>query len=115
MSDDPNRPRTVLVCKVSPNRTIRLEDIPAKDLSALEDQLGASWLYLVGAPMQDVDRALAMYRHCCQMAGVEPKELTAGELIAAFDTVVDDRPDAYTGGLPDPKADGQTTELSSGV
>lgn len=107
MSDNPRQ--TVWVCKVDAEHTIRLEDIPAKDLGDLEKRLETSWLTLVGAPLGLTSHALAMYEKACQVAGVPPRDLTAGELLAAFELVDDDRPDYYRGTTPDPKAEDRQT------
>lgn len=107
--------KTVWTCKVTDDKpAVRLEDIPARQLVEVERQTDTSWLYLVGAPIQDVGRALAMYDRCCALVGVEPAEQSAGELLARFDLVEDDRPTMYEGGLPDPKADELTTVPLSG-
>lgn len=112
MSDD-NPRRTVWVCKVTPDRTVRLEDIPARQLADIETKFSTSWVRLVSRPFDfedpNVEQALAMYERCCSLAGVEPRELTAGELSRIFDLVDDDRPDYYIGGLPDPKAEEAVT------
>jgi hypothetical protein len=101
--------KTSWVCKVDDQHTVRLEDIPARQLVDLETSLETSWLVLVGAPLQKVPMALAMYERCCALAGVEPRDVTSGELVEMFELVDDDRPMSYSGGLPDPKADDRTT------
>jgi hypothetical protein len=108
MSDVDNPRRTVWTCKIG-SRTVRLEDIPARQLGDLETRFGVSWLDLVGRPLVDSQHALAMYERCCALVGVEPQELTVRQLIDSFVLVDDDRPDAYSGGLPDPKAGELTT------
>ena len=105
----PDDRKTVWTCKVNGSHTVRLEDIPARQLIDLETSLGTTWLMLVAAPLREVSHALAMYERCCALAGVEPEELTAGELLGRFELVDDDRPDSYSGGLPDPKAEDLTT------
>ena len=113
MSDVDNPRRTVWTCKVSDSRTVRLEDIPARQLVDVCAELNVSWLVLVGLPVENtpegIVRTLAMYEKCCSIAGVEPKNLTVRELLDAFELVDDDRPDLYVSGLPDPKADELTT------
>jgi hypothetical protein len=104
---DPQR-KTVWTCQVSPDRTVRLEDIPARQLAELEASLDTNWLVLVGAPLGKSAVTLAMYERCCALAGVPPQELTAGELIKVFELVDDDRPDQFTEGEI-PKAEGPTT------
>ena len=106
---DPAR-QTVWVCKVDDTRTVRLEDIPAKDLIDLEQRFGGgNWLRFVVTPLYEVGVALAMYERCCALAGATPAELTVRELLDAFELVDDDRPDLYVSGLPDPKAGELTT------
>lgn len=105
----PDERKTVWTCKVNASHTVRLEDIPARQLIDLESSLGTTWLMLVAAPLREVAWALAMYERCCALAGVEPGELSAGDLLARFELVEDDRPDSYSGGLPDPKAEDLTT------
>jgi hypothetical protein len=109
MSDVDNPRRTVWVCKVSPDKTVRLEDIPARQLGDLETRLKVSWLDLVVRPLGESQYAVAMYEKCCELAGVEPRDLTVREIIDAFELVDDDRPEMYVGGLPDPKADEAVT------
>jgi hypothetical protein len=98
---DPQR-KTVWTCQVSPDRTVRLEDIPARQLAELEQKFSASWIRLVSQPFDvlnpNVEQALAMYEKCCAIAGVEPKDLTAGQLSKIFELVDDDRPDQFTEG-----------------
>ena len=111
MSDvvEENPRRTVWTCQVAAGKTVRLEDIPARQLADLETRLGVSWLELVGRPLADSAHALAMYERCCALAAVEPRDLTVRELLDAFELVDDDRPDLWIGGLPDPKAGDQAT------
>ena len=105
---DPQR-QTVWVCKVDDTHTIRLEDIPAKDLIDLEQKFGGgNWLRFVVTPLYEVGVALAMYERSCALAGVEPRDLTFKELVDRFELVSDDRPDSYSGGLPDPKVEDLT-------
>lgn len=110
MSDDDNPRRTVWVCKVTPERTVRLEDIPARQLSDVETRLGTSWLSLVVQPLASAASALAMYEKCCGVVGVEPRQdITVRDAVDLFELVDDDRPEMYVGGLPDPKAEELTT------
>ena len=109
MSDVENPRRTVWTCKVTPDRAVRLEDIPARQLGDLETKLGVSWLDLVVRPLGESQYAIAMYERCCALAGVEPRDLTVREMVDIFELVDDDRPDMYVGGLPDPKADEAAT------
>jgi hypothetical protein len=107
----PDDRRTVWTCRVDETHTVRLEDIPIEQLDPLENECGESWYLMVNAPLVRKPRTLlAIYRMCCELAGVEPAELpTAGEITAMFDLVDDDRPTMYSGGLPDPKAEDRTT------
>jgi hypothetical protein len=104
---DPQR-KTVWTCQVSPDRTIRLEDIPARQLAELETRFSVSWLELVGRPLATSSHSLAMYEKCCALAGVEPKDLTTRQLLDAFELVDDDRPDQFVEGQI-PKADATST------
>ena len=106
MSDALDNPRrSVWICKVTPDRTVRLEDIPAVQLGEVEQRLGVNWLELVTRPLMEARVSLAMYERCCALAGVEANpDLSVRAIVDAFDLVDDDRPDYYRGGLPDPKA-----------
>jgi hypothetical protein len=97
--------KNVWTCKVDAEHTVRLDDIPARQLADLETELGTNWLTLVGTPLVKVTYCIAMFERCCALAGVPVRELTAGELMETFELVEDDRPVTYSGGLPDPKAD----------
>ena len=107
VEEDPRR--TVWVCKVTPERTVRLEDIPARQLGELESRFSVTWLDLVVRPLAESQYAIAMYEKCCALVGVEPRDLTVRELVDIFELVDDDRPEMYVGGLPDPKADEAAT------
>lgn len=109
MSDVDNTRRTAWVCKVSADHTVRLEDIPARQLTELETMLSVTWLDLVVRPLADSRGAIAMYEKCCFLSGVQPRELTVRELVDVYELVPDDLPETYTEGLPDPKADEAAT------
>jgi hypothetical protein len=102
--------KTVWVCKVTPDHIIRLEDIPMEEWTPLEKQLTESWITMIGAPLRNTEMVLAVYQLCCRTAGVTPESgMAAGKVLAMFELVDDDRPDYWSAGLPDPKADAQTT------
>ena len=93
------------VCRVAPDKMVRLSDLTVEDMQEVVKTAERDWFSLYLAPLSDLTGAVALYAKCCQKAGVEPHELTVGELWNLFERVPDDRPLAYTGGLPDPKAD----------
>ena len=106
----PDDRKTVWVCHVTPDHTVRLEDIPIEEWTLLEKQLGESWLTLIAAPLHSSESTLAVHHLCCRRVGVIPEEgMAAGKVLAMFELVDDDRPDYWSGGLPDPKAAEQTT------
>jgi len=109
----PDVPLTEYVCHVSDEQTIRLVDLPDDAWDELEASTGESGFLFVVVPLGTTKRARTVYEFCCRKAGVEPATLTIGELWDVFELVADDRPTSYSDGLPDPKADDQTTEPSS--
>lgn len=105
----PDDRKTMWICKVTPDVTVRLEDIPIEEWAPLEKKIAESWLAMIAAPLRTSEMTIAVYQLCCRTAGVQPKSgLPAGRVLAMFELVDDDRPDYWLNGLPDPKADEQT-------
>jgi hypothetical protein len=107
----PEDRRTVWTCRVDASHTVRLEDIPIEQLDPLQQECEETWFSMVITPLaRRPATILALYRKCCEVAGVEPRPVvTAREAIEMFDLTDDDRPTMYSGGLPDPKAEDRTT------
>jgi hypothetical protein len=97
---------TVWTVKVTPDVTVRLEDIAIEGFAEAEKRTGSGWLVLVGSPLRSSASALEMYRLACRHAGIEPVDgLNVRQIIDKFALVEDDRPTLYEAGLPAPKAD----------
>ena len=96
--------KTVWVCHVDPTHDVRVEDIPIEQFADVEKRFDTSWLSILASPLRTSELAVAMYHKCAAIAGVEPKPLTAAQMLEVFELVDDDRPTMYAGGLPDPKA-----------
>ena len=106
----PDDRKNVWICKVTPDQQVRLEDIPIEEWTPLEKQLSESWLTMIAAPLRTSEMTLAVYHLCCRFIGATPESgMAAGKILAMFELVDDDRPDYWSNGLPDPKADELTT------
>jgi hypothetical protein len=100
---DPDAPK-VFAFKVPGGRTVVIERLPLGDLTAIATAHDVAWsqllsaqslLYINGAAVE------ALYRKCCEVAGVEaPESINARVLIDAIDFVPDDSPDWFEDGLP---------------
>jgi len=95
----------------TPDGEVRLVDLSFNELADLEAASKQRWPVLLSSPAITAQSAQAVYEAACKKVDVEPEELTPARLITddIFYEVEDDKPTLYEdGGLPDPKAEGET-------
>lgn len=99
------------ICK-TPTGSVRLDDLPVEDLQRIAVENGEeSWFDLFVQPARNGSAAIALYRHCCGVAGDEPPEkITPKVILSAFEPATDDAPTLFEDGLPAPEADAQATD-----
>ena len=98
-------------CTVPNGQVVRLDDLPIEDLQRLATDAGMeSWFDLYIQPARHGRATIALYRHCCSVAGADPVEpITPRVILNAFTGVEEDTlPTMWENGNP-PTADDQTT------
>ena len=103
-------PATEWACN-TPEGQVRLADLTLESLANLEKSCGTEWWRIVARPRSSAANAVHIYAACCELAGCEPNTLTARDLITVFETVPEDLPDMYEGGIP--KAEGEASTSGS--
>lgn len=91
-------------------KVVRLYDLPIEDVQDIAEKAGLeSWFDLASQPARFGKASVALYRHCCGVAGDDPVEpVTIKAVIDAFELVPDDLPTLFEDGLPE--TDAQTTD-----
>lgn len=85
----------------TPGGQVRLADLTLEALAQLETQCGGEpWWRIVARPRNKAQNAIHIYAACCELAGCEPEPVTARSLMTVFETVPEDLPDMYEGGIP---------------
>lgn len=110
-----------LGCKIG-ETTIRFDDLTPQAWMEIERSCKSDWSTVYVAPMSDLAGAVAVVCECVKVA--EPGEgepmaralaltATLGKMAELWVDVDDDLPTQFTDGVPDPKADGDSTTSSS--
>jgi len=101
----------VWACTVAPGKVVRLSDIPIDDFVAIASRFTVDWGDIYYAPLRNAAVGKALYELCCSRMGTPTNpDLTAGQLLDAFNLIPDDVPYSFTDGLPDPTlVDASTT------
>lgn len=75
----------------------RTDDMDADDVVKIARESDSTWAHVTEAPvLGDGAVMLAVYRRCCELAGVEaPAKLTFRTVIECFRSVDDDRPTEF--------------------
>jgi hypothetical protein len=92
----------------TPGGQVRLADLTIEALAQLEKSCGTEWWRIVARPRNSATNAVHIYAACCELAGCEPGTVTARDLLNVFETVPEDLPDMYEGGIPKAGADQRT-------
>jgi hypothetical protein len=92
-------------CTVAPGRQVRISELPW----SVAASIGPEWGEVFVRPLTAPEAAQVVYEACCKLAGVEPKELTIGEMVSIWNLIEDDRPTMFDGGMPVPKAESGST------
>ncbi len=108
-------------CTLPSGKVVLIEDLPIEKLEEITVGAGLEprdWFAVAYSPAVYPCAAVALLKVCAAHVGdPEPPAgyITVGNVLKVFTKVEDDLPTSYTDGMPDPKADGQETEQSSGV
>jgi hypothetical protein len=99
------------LCKVPNGQVVRLDDLPVEDIQNIATEAGLeSWFDLYLQPARFGKATIALYRHCCGVAGCEPAEpVTPKVILNSFEPTEEDTlPTLWEDGNP-PTADDPTT------
>ena len=99
------------ICKAPNGQVVRLDDLPLEDIQGIATEAGReSWFDLYLQPARNGKATVALYRHCCKVAGAEPVEpVTPKVILNAFEPAEDDAlPTLWEDGSPLTEGD-QTT------
>lgn len=96
--------------KVPGGDVVRIDDIAIEDLQRIADENGVeSWFDIWLQPARYGKAAVALYRHACGIAGVDPVDpVKPRDLLDSLDRVADDLPTMWENGHPQ-TADDETT------
>jgi len=89
-------------CVTPGGQVVRLDDLPVEELQSIADSTGLeSWFDLYLQPARHGAATIALYRHCCGIAGVDPVDpVTPKVILAAFEPADDDLPTLFEDGVP---------------
>lgn len=99
----------------TPKGQVRIADLPLAVVVQLEGDTELEWWRIAAHPIQTARVANYVYAACCEFKGCAPAELTMRDLLeGTFETVEEDLPTLYEGGIPK-SADEAPTSGSSGA
>lgn len=97
----------------TPKGQVRIADLPLGSVVQLEGDTGLEWWRIAAHPIQTAKVASHVYAACCEFKGVAPAALTMRDLLeGTFETVEEDLPTLYEGGIP--KADSEAGAVTPG-
>lgn len=101
----------------TPKGQVRVADLPLGAVVQLEGDTGLEWWRIAAQPLQTAKVANHVYLACCEHVGATPADLTMRDLLdGTFETVEEDLPTLYEGGIPKAaSADAAVTPGSSGA
>ena len=101
----------------TPKGQVRIADLPLTAVVTLEADCGMEWWRIAAHPIQTAKVANYVYAACCEHAGATPADLTMRDLLeGTFETVEEDLPTLYEGGIPKAGSEaGAVTPGSSGA
>jgi hypothetical protein len=101
----------------TPKGQVRIADLPLTAVVTLESDCELEWWRIAAHPIQTARVASYVYAACCAHAGATPADLTMRDLLeGTFETVEEDLPTLYEGGIPKAGSEaGAVTPGSSGA
>ena len=97
----------------TPKGQVRIADLPLTAVVTLESDCDLEWWRIAAHPIQTARVASYVYAACCAHAGATPADLTMRNLLeGTFETVEEDLPTLYEGGIP--KADLEAEAVTPG-
>jgi hypothetical protein len=85
----------------TPAGQVRIADLPLTAVVTLETDCELEWWRIAAHPIQTARVASYVYAACCEFKGAKPAELTMRDLLeGTFETVEEDLPTLYEGGIP---------------
>lgn len=96
----------------TPGGQVRIGDLPLDVVCQLEGDTETEWWQIAAHPYRSAKVAKAVYLACCAHVGCEPAALTLRDITETFETVEEDLPTLYEGGIP--KADSEDAAPTPG-
>jgi hypothetical protein len=84
----------------TPGGQVRIGDLPLDVVVQLEGDTETEWWQIAAHPYRSAKVARYVYAACCAHVGCEPAALTLRDITEVFETVDEDLPTLYEGGIP---------------